>query len=235
MPLSSSSLSSTYPSELAICDDTLSLAKAITALSSCRTIFLLCAGTHLGAVGGELNVIALQAASWTVGTQSLAPPQTFIFDILSLLQQQISLHPLFTILVSPSVLKVMWDGRRDYSGLHHNYNIDLRNVLDLQLVDLRSRSVRGEGKEEHLARLRQSILPRLLDIEDAWQRYGKVQKLSSLVQSLQDHKPDGYDQLRRIRGAFCISINLGLYPLTDLVLGISSQRRKLGLSPSASS
>lgn len=91
----------------------------------------------------------------------------------------------------------------DYSALHHELHVDLNNVLDLQLVDLRSRVMRGEGKEQHLNRLRDGcVMPSLLQRDDVWYRYRNVQRVSSLLQSVKEHRPDGYEQFKKDRGTY---------------------------------
>lgn len=96
----------------------------------------------------------------------------------------------------------------DYSALHHELRVDLNNVLDLQLVDLRSRVIRGEGRDQHLNRLRDgSVMPSLLQRDDVWYRYRNVQRVSSLLQSMKEHRPDGYEQFKKDRGTYFLPDN----------------------------
>lgn len=135
----------------------------------------------------------------------LSSPLTYIFDITNLKRDNYDLAPLFRVLASPHSLKIVWDGRMDYSALHHELHVDLNNVLDLQLVDLRSRVIRGEGKEEHLNRLRDGcIMPSLLQREDTWHRYRNVQRVSSLLHSIKEHRPEGYQQFKKDRGTYSL-------------------------------
>ena len=68
---------------------------------------------------------------------------------------------MFDILSSNSVTKVVFDGRMDFSALYHEQNVEVQNVLDLQLVDIDSRVIRGEDMSLQLAPGYLSILCRL--------------------------------------------------------------------------
>lgn len=97
-------------------------------------------------------------------------------------------------------MKVMWDGRMDYSALHHEHHVDLNGVLDLQLVDLRSRAMRNEGKEGRLKRLRGCVASRFLEDEKTKKKYAMLTKLSGLVPAIKEHKPAEYERYQKIKG-----------------------------------
>ncbi|KAJ3793917.1 hypothetical protein GGU11DRAFT_798097 [Lentinula aff. detonsa] len=56
------------------------------------------------------------------------------------------LQPLFSIHTNPSILKILSNGGMDFCALYHTYRINLDPVLDLQLVDFRSRFARDRIK-----------------------------------------------------------------------------------------
>ncbi|KAL0955084.1 hypothetical protein HGRIS_004001 [Hohenbuehelia grisea] len=74
-----------------------------------------------------------------------------LHDVLSL--DDTALRPIFDILESSAVTKVVFDGRMDYSALYHEFHVEMKNVLDMQLADVKSRTVRGEGEQQQLQRL----------------------------------------------------------------------------------
>ncbi|KAH7087971.1 hypothetical protein BKA62DRAFT_180356 [Auriculariales sp. MPI-PUGE-AT-0066] len=72
----------------------------------------------------------------TVGTRDGS--SIFLFDALRL--SAATLQPLFTLLASPSVMQVVWDGRTDDLELRRSYGIGLGRPLDLQIVDIIART-----------------------------------------------------------------------------------------------
>ncbi|KAJ6597787.1 hypothetical protein DFH09DRAFT_1304550 [Mycena vulgaris] len=78
-----------------------------------------------------------------------------------------------------------FDGRMDYSALFHGHSTTMANVLDLQVVDVASRAMYGEGAENQLARLS----PYFAAIEVASNRaqYSKLHKLISLGNAMKQH------------------------------------------------
>lgn len=186
-----------------LCVDEASFNSAVATLSSSRTLYFDCEGVHLGTVGGTLSTITIRSApSSNNSPQSdrIVNAQTFIFDMISLAQQQqpFSLKPLFALLTSPRVLKVVWDGRMDSSALHHYFRVDLRNVLDLQLVDVRSRALQEPTIQEHVKRFGGGVDPRTLSDENsAIYTYLHVDRLSSLFRAVEEHQPSVRDQHKR--------------------------------------
>lgn len=213
---------SPYP-EPVLCDDAASCTNALNSFSSCTTLILDCEGVDLGTAGGELCLLTLQAVAPQINPSpaittdpppSESPP-VYIFDITTLKSNNHDLQPVFHLLTSPSILKIVWDGRMDYSALHHDpsLRVDLKNVLDLQVVDLHSRTVRGEGKADHLKRLRDGcVLARLLQRDDAWWRYRNVRRVSSLLQAVKEHRPEGFERFKKDRGIYIHILSLTLHP-----------------------
>ncbi|EIM90489.1 uncharacterized protein STEHIDRAFT_50846 [Stereum hirsutum FP-91666 SS1] len=195
-----------YTTVPVLCDDRASFNSAVAALSSSRTLYFDCEGVKLGTAGGTLSLITIRSApSPSNSRQSDGDRngQTFIFDItsLTLARQPVSLKPLFALLTSPKVLKVVWDGRMDSSALHHYFRVNLRNVLDLQLVDIHSRELRGETIQEHVKRFIGGVDPRTLSNENrAIQTYALVHRLSGLSQAVTEHQPSVGKQFKKIPG-----------------------------------
>lgn len=159
-----------------LCVDDRSFEDAIDAIKSSSELILDCEGENLGHQGSSLSLISVR----TIDSES---SKTYLFDAISLTND--TLRPLFDILQSHSVTKIVFDGRMDFSELYHGRGVDLHNVLDLQLVDVDSRRQRGEDEDDQLARLcpylhRQEIMGQASS-------YSKVQKLCGLKQCLQEH------------------------------------------------
>lgn len=161
-----------------LCDSVTSIAVAVSALSSSPTIILDCEGLNLGARGGTLSIIILRTTTTT------SPARTFLLDVLQLSQSQ--LQPVYALLSSPFITKLVFDGRMDYSALYHECGIELRNVLDLQLADVVSRGLRGEGEGRRMERLG-SFLGRW-EVEGKKERYGGVHKLNGMKDCLWEHE-----------------------------------------------
>lgn len=189
-----------------LCDDRASFNSAVATLSSARTLYFDCEGVKLGTVGGTLSLITIRSApSPSNSRQSDGDrnDQTFIFDLtsLTLARQPVSLKPLFALLTSPKILKVVWDGRMDSSALHHYFRVNIRNVLDLQLVDIHSRELRGETIQQHVKRFIGGVDPRTLSNENrAIQTYALVHRLSGLAQAVTEHQPSVGKQFKKIPG-----------------------------------
>ncbi|KAJ7571887.1 hypothetical protein C8J56DRAFT_708814, partial [Mycena floridula] len=61
--------------------------------------------------------------------------------------------PLLDILESESVVKVMFGGRKDFSGLYQEQSVTLRNVLDMQIANVTSQKIKGESTQDQLTYL----------------------------------------------------------------------------------
>jgi len=160
-----------------LCVDDRSFEDAIDAIKSSSELILDCEGENLGHQGSSLSLISLR----TIDPES---SKTYLFDAISITND--TLHPLFDILQSHSVTKIVFDGRMDFSELYHGRGVDLRNVLDLQLVDVDSRRQRGEDEDEQLGRLSPYLHHR--EIMGQASSYSKVHKLCGLEQCLREHK-----------------------------------------------
>lgn len=73
----------------------------------------------------------------------------------------------------------------DYSALYHECGIELHNVLDLQLADVVSRGLRGEGEVRRMERLGAYLGG--WEVEGKKERYGGVQKLNGMKECLWEH------------------------------------------------
>jgi len=122
---------------------------------------------------------------WLISLRTMGPgiSKTYLIDVISLTND--ALRSIFDIIQSSSPVKIMFDGRMDYSELFHGYNTPIRNVFDLQLADICSRPQRGEGLYNQLRRLS----PYLNRWEITRQRdsYMQVQKIPGLQQCLREH------------------------------------------------
>ncbi|KAJ3758067.1 ribonuclease H-like domain-containing protein [Lentinula raphanica] len=165
-----------------LCDDPISFYTALHVLQSSSAIVLDCEGLNLGTQHGQLSLLSLRPLFPSPST----PSQNYIFDFLTL--SSTLLPPLFTLLSSPSILKIVFDGRMDFSALYHGYSVELVNVLDLQLVDVASRFMRGERADctgKHRKRLGGCFGYGVVGRERAV--FEKVHVLNGLGQCLVEH------------------------------------------------
>ncbi|KAJ3967574.1 ribonuclease H-like domain-containing protein [Lentinula raphanica] len=168
--------------QFVLCDDPMSFYTALHVLQSSSAIVLDCEGLNLGTLNGQLSLLSLRPLFPSPST----PSQNYIFDFLSL--PSTLLPPLFTLLSSPSILKIVFDGRMDFSALYHGYRVELVNVLDLQLVDVASRFMRGESADcrgKHRKRLGGCFGYGVVGRERAV--FEKVHVLNGLGQCLVEH------------------------------------------------
>ena len=159
-----------------LCDTDQKCEEALPVLRSSPTLILDCEGQDLGVVGGTLSIVTLRTTT--------ANPQTYLIDAKSL--STTALNDVFSLLCSTKIQKVVFDGRADFSAFYHEYGIELFNVLDMQLVDIKSREARGETLDEQLKRLCGAFAPR-----EVWKNrdlYAQVHKLSSLGKCLREHQ-----------------------------------------------
>ena len=120
------------------CDTAAKCQSAAATLGACPVLVLDCEGHNLGVYGGRLSVIVLRTAT--------PDARTYLIDVPNL--SPADLQPVLDLLCSPTIRKVVFDGRMDFSALHHHaLRAELHNVLDLQLVDVMSRFARGETGE----------------------------------------------------------------------------------------
>ncbi|KAJ3769831.1 ribonuclease H-like domain-containing protein [Lentinula raphanica] len=160
----------------ALCNTPFSVIAAVSLLNASPAIIVDCEALQLGTRGGILSLISIRSIS-------PKPSYCYLFDALALSSSY--LQPLFNLLTNPNILKVFYDGRRDWCAFYYTYKVRIRNVLDLQLVDLTSRFMRGEGT----AQQRQRLL-RLFTLEQIKQneaKFAHVHVLNGLAASLKEH------------------------------------------------
>ncbi|KAJ7916506.1 ribonuclease H-like domain-containing protein [Mycena leptocephala] len=165
--------------DFVLCDKESELSAVTDALRESSTLILDCEGTNLGVKkSGRLTLISL-------GTQAPNQEQAYLIDVLAIGKD--GLKPIFDILESNKVRKVVFDGRMDQSALFHEYGVTMQNVVDLQLADIKSRHLRGEeeGSAEQMDRL--SPYLQRSEVRANMQLYTKVQRLAGLRKALEEH------------------------------------------------
>ncbi|KAJ7510699.1 ribonuclease H-like domain-containing protein [Mycena galericulata] len=177
-----------------LCDTASKLASATASLFGAATLFVDCEGTELGVRGGSLSLISL-------GTRT-PYPHIFLIDVLSLGTS--ALRPIFELLESAAVRKVVFDGRMDQSALFYDHGgITLDNVVDLQLADVKSRALRGEepGSDAQLGRLSPHYLPRK-EVRTNLALYRGVHRLAGLERAIREHAVDVGKRQLKTKGQF---------------------------------
>ena len=149
------------------CDTAAKCQSAAATLGACPVLVLDCEGHNLGAAGGTLSVLRSVTAD----------ARTYLTDVPHL--APIALQPVADLLRAPAIRKVAFDGRMHSSALyHHPLHAELRNVLDLQLVDVMSRFARGQTCATQQRRLRS-----FLKTDELYTRprlYTQVHRMGSL-------------------------------------------------------
>ncbi|RPD70646.1 hypothetical protein L226DRAFT_222551 [Lentinus tigrinus ALCF2SS1-7] len=125
------------PQYYSLCSTYESIAVAVTALSNASILVVDCEARDIARTTGVLSIVSIS----DVDARSV-----FLIDALALQDpSHPAFKPLFDLLENQAVMKLMWDGRADAIELRETYGVELRGVLDLQLVEVVSRpSVRGE-------------------------------------------------------------------------------------------
>lgn len=162
-----------------LCDTPSSVAPAVVALSAASHLAFDSEGLCLGEIDGKLSLIALAGLPTT-------DPHVYLFDALALNTEQ--LEPVFELLRSEKHMKVMFDGRMDFSEVFHRHGVRLAAVLDPQLADVESRSRRGESFDKQ----RERLSPYLSRNEVAKQMhsYLQVHRLNGLAFCAKEHGVD---------------------------------------------
>jgi len=199
-----------------LCDTDGILNEALPNLQASVTLILDCEGVNLGQQGGSLSLITLR-------TTYPSSAQTYLIDVVRLSPSALS--PVFELLRSSSVLKVVFDGRMDFSALYYGHEVELQNVLDLQLVDVSSRR---EGQEEHLKRLGKYL--NRGEVNGNKRLYVDVHKLNGLAECVQEHGLVNPQGVSKGQGEIT-HLNAKSLVCADLL--IISEPRQLGL-PSSS-
>ena len=157
------------------CDTAAKCQSAAAALEASPVLVLDCEGHNLGVSGGRLSIILLRGVT--------ADSRTYIIDVSQL--SITALRPILDLLCSPTIRKVVFDGRMDFSALYHELGVELQNILDLQLVEIMSRFARGEGRETQWKRLRSCL--KTDELQSRPQLYAQVHRLNSLDGCIAEH------------------------------------------------
>lgn len=169
---------------MTLCSTPESLQTVLQALSGQTHVFLDCEGKTLGEAGGKLSLLNLGVVNQNNRLQ------TFLVDVLAFERSNSRyLAPIFEMLRSEEVFKVMFDGRMDASELLHGHGVRLRNVLDLQVADVASRERRGESDNGRLQRLI-GFLPQQ-EINRNRSLYLQVERLNNLDYATVEHGVPG--------------------------------------------
>lgn len=145
-------------------------------------------GDNLGDQGGQLSLLSIGAYYDPpgLGSQPTEPLSFHIFVYDALLLPSASLDQILAILSDSSILKVMWDGRMDYTEIFYSYHgATIENVLDLQIAEVMSRRRRGETNRKRKERL--STFFRDLHLEEHWDEYDDVHILLGMGKCLEEH------------------------------------------------
>jgi len=189
-----------------VCTTPDSLQAAADVLLQHSHIILDCEGHSLGEAGGKLSLLNLGVSHEDDGGDEHL--SIFVIDVLAFQNDKAKhLIPIFDILKSENIFKIVFDGRMDSSELLHGHGIKLNNVLDLQLADISSREKRGEGIDRQLRRL-QGFLPRY-ELARNPAMYSSVQKLNGMASAAREYDIQGANK----RGEHCRA----LIPLFGIV------------------
>jgi exonuclease 3'-5' domain-containing protein 1 len=164
-----------------LCDNVTLVSEAVEALGRCKYIVFDCEGYNLGEQGGNVSILTLLGLPSSL--TSLEDAKVYLVDAMAL--ETDTLQPIFDILRSSEVMKVMFDGRKDACELYHRYGVELSHVLDLQLADVQSRQTRGEGLDRQLYRL--SSYCSRNDMRTQRGCYLDVHRINGLSFCLQEH------------------------------------------------
>ncbi|KAJ6493731.1 ribonuclease H-like domain-containing protein [Mycena vitilis] len=172
------------------CDKANELPGIIDDLQGSSTLFVDCEGTNLGTKSGHLSLIA-------VGAPSKGRP--YIIDV-QVIGKEAS-RPIFVLLESTQVRKAMFDWRMDQSALFHEYGVILQNVVDLQLADIKSRRLRGEGMKEEMSRLCPYLPRNAVKATSNVTLYRDLRMLAGLGKAVKEHGIEGVKKKLKIKGA----------------------------------
>ncbi|KAH8827422.1 hypothetical protein DL96DRAFT_1465222, partial [Flagelloscypha sp. PMI_526] len=117
-----------------LCADDNSVLLALHDLSMSSIVIFDCEGDALGREGGSLSIVALRAYGTT------GPPGTYLIDVLSI--SPAILERVITFIGAPTPLKVVFDGRMDFTEIYFTWKARPSSgaVLDLTLLELSSRN-----------------------------------------------------------------------------------------------
>ncbi|KAF7305842.1 3'-5' exonuclease domain-containing protein [Mycena chlorophos] len=155
-----------------------SVSAVLNALKDADTIFFDCEGVDLGTQGGSITLLSFGTPGSPVIHLVHIPPIGMA-----------RLRPIFDLLESNKIQKVVFDGRMDQSALYYECGrVPLRNVVDLQLVALRvQRRGQEPGAKRQLWRLTQFYLPKEV-VAEQQNLYRHVHKLPGLARIVEEFK-----------------------------------------------
>ena len=117
-----------------LCDSPQSTQDAVVTLKRASYLFISCEGHDLGREFGALSIVVIG---------SPGAKDVFIFDV-STLTTLAAVKPLTELLCRTRIPKFFWDGRTDAIEFRRTFGMTAGRALDLQLVDIGSRKMRGD-------------------------------------------------------------------------------------------
>jgi exonuclease 3'-5' domain-containing protein 1 len=167
-----------------LCDTETKLDAVVKSLQDTNMVFLDCEGRILGSIGGCLSLLNLGKVE--KGNNGIPKLFIYLIDVLAFDGERMELlRPIFDIIESKKVIKVVFDGRMDASELLHGHNVTLQCVIDLQVADIVSRAKRGESESKRLQRLGGYVPWHELSTNTAG--YKNVYRLNGLQYALNEH------------------------------------------------
>ena len=127
--------------------------QCVLELKRAKVIAYECEGVRLSRTG---KITLLQIA---------IPKKIFLIDVMTIGGKEVFIDGgLKDIIESEEILKLAYDVRMDSDALFHQHDVVLKNVLDLQLLDIAIRRAAG-GIVEHLPSLSKTVSRRLTNAE----------------------------------------------------------------------
>ena len=127
--------------------------QCVLELKRAKVIAYDCEGVRLSRTG---KITLLQIA---------IPKKIFLIDVMTIGGKEVFIDGgLKDIIESEEILKLAYDVRMDSDALFHQHDVVLKNVLDLQLLDIAIRRAAG-GIVEHLPSLSKTVSRRLTNAE----------------------------------------------------------------------
>jgi len=127
--------------------------QCVLELKRAKVIAYDCEGVRLSRTG---KITLLQIA---------IPKKIFLIDVMTIGGKEVFIDGgLKDIIESEEILKLAYDVRMDSDALFHQHDVVLKNVLDLQLLDIAIRRAAG-GRVEHLPSLSKTVSRRLTNAE----------------------------------------------------------------------
>ena len=127
--------------------------QCVLELKRAKVIAYDCEGVRLSRTG---KITLLQIA---------IPKKIFLIDVMTIGGKEVFIDGgLKDIIESEEILKLAYDVRMDSEALFHQHDVVLKNVLDLQLLDIAIRRAAG-GIVEHLPSLSKTVSRRLTNAE----------------------------------------------------------------------